>query len=216
MRKGERTRHNILEIAEAAVLAKGFSATTIEEIVAEAKITKSGFLYHFQDKNQLALGLIKRYIDNDRIIFDDIFKRAADLSDDPLQQLLIGLKLLAELLESIEDGHPGCMVASICYQERLFSREVVAFNREGILEWRIRFMAMLETITQSYELQDDVELVDLADMITSGIEGGIITAKALGEPLIIPRQLLLVRSYLKLLFTPKKQQNAFGLYGNRP
>ena len=54
MGKGEATRERILEIAEAAVLAKGFGATSIEEVIAEAGLTKSGFFYHFKDKNALA------------------------------------------------------------------------------------------------------------------------------------------------------------------
>ena len=41
-RKGDETRERILAVAELAVLAKGFSATSIEEIIAEVGITKSG------------------------------------------------------------------------------------------------------------------------------------------------------------------------------
>ena len=63
MGKSQNKREQILEIAERAVLAKGFGATSIEEIIAEAGITKSGFFYHFKDKNELALALINRYID---------------------------------------------------------------------------------------------------------------------------------------------------------
>lgn len=39
----------ILEVAEAAVLAKGFAATSIEELIAAVGITKSGFFYHFKE-----------------------------------------------------------------------------------------------------------------------------------------------------------------------
>lgn len=203
MRKGERTRQQILEIAEAAVLQKGFGGTSIDELVAEANLTKSGFLYHFRDKNQLALALIQRYIENDRIILDNIFNRAAELSDDPLQRMLIGLKLLAELLNDIEGGHPGCMVATVCYQERLFDREVITLNREGVLKWRTRFRAMFDEIAEKYEPADPQDMQDLADMITTFIEGGLVTAKAMGDPPILPRQILLLRSYIKLMFQPK-------------
>ena len=43
------TRERILELAEAAVLAKGFASTSIEELIAAAGISKSGFFYHFKD-----------------------------------------------------------------------------------------------------------------------------------------------------------------------
>ena len=65
-RQGQGDRGRILEVAEAAILAKGFDATSIEEIVAGAEITRSGFFYHFPDKNALARALIERYIEQDR------------------------------------------------------------------------------------------------------------------------------------------------------
>ncbi len=204
MRKGERTRQQILEIAEAAVLQKGFGGTSIDELVAEANLTKSGFLYHFKDKNQLALALIQRYIENDRAIFDSIFDRASDLSDDPLQRMLIGLKLLAELLDDIEGGHPGCLVATVCYQERLFDRDVITLNRDAVLEWQARFRDMFDDIEEKYEPAEPQDTQDLADMITTIIEGGIVTSKALAEPSILPRQILLLRSYIKLLYQPRR------------
>ena len=46
-RKGSDTRERILEVAEAAVLEKGFAGTSIEEVIAAVGITKSGFFYHF-------------------------------------------------------------------------------------------------------------------------------------------------------------------------
>ena len=78
MRKGEATRERILDIAEAAVLAKGFGATSIEEIIAEAGITKSGFFYHFADKNVLARAMMERYIVTNNSIFETVFARARD------------------------------------------------------------------------------------------------------------------------------------------
>jgi Bacterial regulatory proteins, tetR family len=54
--KGSDTREHILDVAEAAVLEKGFAATSIEELIAVG-ITKSGFFYHFKDKNELAKAL---------------------------------------------------------------------------------------------------------------------------------------------------------------
>ena len=76
MGKGEATRERILEIAEAAVLAKGFGATSIEEVIAEAGLTKSGFFYHFKDKNALAREMLRRYVATNDRLFDEIFARA--------------------------------------------------------------------------------------------------------------------------------------------
>ncbi len=57
-KKRASAREKILELAEASVLQKGFGATSIEELIAGAGITKSGFFYHFKDKNDLAKALM--------------------------------------------------------------------------------------------------------------------------------------------------------------
>lgn len=202
MRKGEATRERILEVAEASVLAKGFGATSIEELIAETGITKSGFFYHFRDKNELARALLRRYVETDDRIFDDVFGRAADLTDDPLQAFLIGLKLLADLLADLPGGHPGCLVASICYQERLFDREVVALNRQSIESWNARFRGYLEAIAAVYPPREPIGLDVMAEMLSCTIDGGIIMAKVLGDPQRLAHQVLAYRAFVKMQFLP--------------
>ena len=129
MRKGRATREKLMDIAEAAILSKGFGATSIEEIIAEAEITKSGFFYHFKDKNELARALLLRYLASEEQILDGLFGRARELHDDPLHAFLIGLKLFSEMMADLPSGHPGCLVATYCYNERLFDRDVREINR---------------------------------------------------------------------------------------
>src|SRR5690242_2247138 len=52
--KGERTRERLLDVAYDSITQKGFAATSVEELVEAAGITKSGFFYHFKDKSDLA------------------------------------------------------------------------------------------------------------------------------------------------------------------
>jgi TetR/AcrR family transcriptional repressor of nem operon len=201
MARGSETRTKILDIAQESVLAKGFDATSIDEIVVSAEITKSGFFYHFRDKNALAHALIERHIEVEDQLFDELFDRARELSDDPLQTMLIGLKLLAELLDDMPGGHPGCIVATAAYQDRLFDRNVRKANARAVLGWRQRFRSMFDDISQNYEMQDDVDLDHLADMVSAVIEGGLVVSRALGEPAVTTQQVLLLRSYVKLLFS---------------
>lgn len=201
MRKGAATRERILEIAETSVLAKGFAATSIDELIAEAGITKSGFFYHFRDKNELAREMLRRYVaENDRI-FDEIFGRARELNDDPLQSFLLGLKLLSELARDLPGGHPGCIIASICYQERLFDREVHETNANSVKGWNARFLGYIEEIADVHPPRDPVNLEDVANMLSCIFDGAIILSKALKDPAQLERQILAYRSYIKLLFS---------------
>jgi TetR/AcrR family transcriptional regulator, transcriptional repressor for nem operon len=204
--KGEATRERILEVAQISVLSKGFGATSIEEVIAEAGITKSGFFYHFRDKNELAHEMLRRYVaENDRI-FDDILGRGRELADDPLQAFLISLKLLSELARDLPGVHPGCVIASICYQERLFDREVHALNASSVSSWNKRFRGYLEEIAAVHPPLEPVDLTDLATMLSCTFDGAIIMSKALHDPTQLERQVLSYRTYIKLLFSPPQDR----------
>lgn len=200
------TRQQIMDVAEEAVLAKGFGATSIEELIAAVGISKSGFFYHFRDKSQLAKALLNRYIERDDQIFDDIFARADDLDEDPLHSFLIAMKMMSDLFRDLPGGHPGCLVASICYHEQLFDQGVQALSTTAVLGWRARFRARLVKIASVYELSADHELDDLADMFSSITDGAIILSKVTREPEVLARQMLLYRSFIKLVFNKKRIQ----------
>lgn len=202
MRKGQATREKLMDIAETAVLSKGFGATSIEEIIAEAEITKSGFFYHFKDKNELARALLQRYLETEDAILDSLFTRASELHDDPLHAFLIGLKLMAEMMADLPSGHPGCLVATYCYNERLFDRDVQDINREAVLQWRTRFLKVFQEIAAIYPPREEVDFEALADMVSTIVEGGIVMSKAVREPKVLSEQIMLLRSYVKLLFMP--------------
>lgn len=202
MARGFETRQKIMDVAQEAILNKGFDATSIDEIVANAEITKSGFFYHFKDKNALAHALIERHIIVEDDLFDELMARARELTDDPLQILLIGLKLLAELIEDMPGGHPGCIVATAAYQDRLFDQNVREANKRAVIGWRNRFKQMFNEIEDVYPPNDAVDRDALADMVSAVLEGGIVMARALNEPSLTSQQVHLLRSYIKLLYRP--------------
>jgi len=201
-RKGLDTRERILEVAEAAVLAKGFAGTSIEEIIAAVGITKSGFFYHFKDKGALAKALMLRYLAHDKQVLDDLFARADELNEDPLHGFLVGLKLFAEMMANLPEAHPGCLAASFCYQDQLFNREIRQLNADGVLAWRRRFRERLDRIAQRYPSRGDVDLDGLSDMASTLVEGGLILGRVLKDVTVLPRQILLYRDFVRSVFLP--------------
>ncbi len=201
-RRGSDTRDRILEIAEAAVLAKGFAATSIDELIAAVGITKSGFFYHFKDKGELAKALLLRYLDRDKALLDDMFRRADELNEDPLHGFLVGLKLFAEMMANLPEVHPGCLAASFCYQDQLFNREIRKLNADGMLAWRTRFRQRLDLIAKRYPPRQEVDLDALADTMSTLVEGGLILGRALNDVTILPRQVLLYRDFVRMVFAP--------------
>jgi len=211
VKRGTATREKILDIAKSAVLAKGFQATSIDEIIAEAGITKSGFFYHFRDKNELARALVRRFRDQVEAALENTFGRAGELTDDPLQRFLIGLKLFAELVAEDHRDGSGCIIASICYQERLFDRDVMSSIRDFSQSWRQRFHGYLSDIGKQYELAPGVDLDDLADMLACIIDGAIIMARVNNDHRFIERQVMAYRAQVRMAFPTGK-----GVVPQRP
>lgn len=200
--KADQTRERILDVAEKIILRKGFSGTSIDEILAEAEITKGGFFYHFEGKADLAKHLMLKYLQADHVFFNSLFLRAEELSEDPLQQYLIFLKLLAEEMNKLPDVHPGCLVASFTYESQLFDRDVHELSKQGLESWREIFGQRINRIVEKYPPQIDTTTADLADMLSSIIEGAIIVSRTINNPKILVEQILQYRSYIRLLFSP--------------
>jgi len=198
--KGERTRERILDIAYESVVQKGFAATSVEELVEAAGITKSGFFYHFRDKNDMARQLFDRFLAEDEAIVGTLSARARELSDDPLQSFLIFLNLYAQMMDDMESLHPGCMVASVAYQERMFDAELKQMNVDYILRMRRRFRNWLEEVIAAHPPRDLVDLDALADHLTTIVEGAIVMSRSLQDLRLMGGQTRLFRSYVKLLF----------------
>jgi AcrR family transcriptional regulator len=201
-KRANETRERLLELAEAAIMAKGFAATSIEELIAGANISKSGFFYHFRDKGALAKALILRYLDQDAVLLEDIFRRGDELNEDPLHGFLVGLRLFSELMGNLPANYPGCLAASFAYQDQLFNREIRELNASGMLRWRVRFRERLDIIAERYPPRQPADLEALADMAGTLVEGGLVLGRLMGDQTILPRQILLYRDLVRFIFAP--------------
>lgn len=198
--KRSNTRDHILDVAEAAILEKGFAGTSIEELIAAVGITKNGFFYHFRDKGELAKALLVRYVQREDTLFDELFRRADQLDEDPLHGFLVGLRMLAEAMADLPAGHPGCLVAAYCYQDRLFDKEVRELYTAAMLSWRRRFRERLDKIAARYPPRIAVDLDELADMLSAIAEGGIVVSKVMRQKTALSQQLMLYRAFIRAVF----------------
>jgi TetR/AcrR family transcriptional regulator, transcriptional repressor for nem operon len=194
------TRDRILSVAHDAIIDKGFDATSVEEIATAVGITRAGFFYHFPDKNALARALIERQIVEEGEMLTGIMARAVDLSDDPLQQMLIMMRFMAERYVELPGGYVGCILAAATYQDRLFDSEVKAANRRSHLAWRERFRGQFERIAAAHPPREAVDAGDMADMVNAVIEGGMILSRGMRDPQVLVRQILLARQLVKSLY----------------
>ncbi|HRK69793.1 MAG TPA: hypothetical protein PKY73_19775, partial [Hyphomonas sp.] len=100
----------------------------------------------------------------------------------------------------LPNGHPGCIVASCCYQEQLFSQDVRDLCAGGHLTWRRVMRGRLDRIAAKYPPKVDVDFEALADMFSALADGGIILSRSLKDPSKLAQQLLLYRGFVRTVF----------------
>lgn len=193
-------RDEILDAAERAILEKGVSATTIDELVAEVGISKNGFFYHFQDKNQMIEAILDRNLKFDQEWFAGLLEKADKAGADPLARFLAFLDLLAQEMDNMPDGHPGCLTTACCYQDRLLNDNVKLVAAKILIQWRKTSLDRLEELASLHPPRFGVDLQELADMLPALIDGSIIFSRVVADKSILPRQIQLYRTLVENTF----------------
>lgn len=193
-----------MDAAESIILDKGFGGTTVSNVIDRAGVSKGAFFHHFSSKAELGKELVQRYADEDAEHLEQTLVKAEGLSEDPLQQLLIFVKLFEQEIESLEEPFPGCLFASYLQQSELFDHNILDIIRESMLLWRTRVLDKLKKIEQKHPPRRDVDLQSLADMLMVIFEGSFVLSQSLNENRVIVQQLSNYHNYLKLLFDPSK------------
>lgn len=182
-------REKLLQLAEAAALEKSFANISLDGLAMAAGISKSGFLYHFKSKNDLAMALVKRCSERQMKMLDDMFLRADELHDDPLHIYLIAIKLFSEMIEKDPSFNLGFLVNAYTFQDQYHIKGIKEVGLDLLDRNRGGIIARLKRIAKKYPPRDGVEVVALAEMTLSIVEGGMIISALLDDRSYLPRQL---------------------------
>lgn len=200
MEKRPDTRDRILEASTDLVLQKGFSAMSIDDVLAATGLTKGGFFYHFKSKSELAQALIQRFSDMAETNARELLSRADELSDDPLQQVLIYLKLLEGEFKPGGGAPNGCLFAAYCYEAQQFEPPVLAVCSAGVESERRLMAERFERVLAKYQPAFSVTAADLSDMLFCSLQGAFVVARSVGDTAVVIRQISLCRDFIKNLF----------------
>jgi TetR/AcrR family transcriptional repressor of nem operon len=184
------SRERILEGAQDLILARGFSAMTVEAVCESAGITKGGFFHHFPNKEALGEAVIAKF-------WNDAEERQVTAAyreqTDPVKYLE---GYLDNAIEAYKDPklQRGCLLAIFTMElaeshEALFKSASRYFNT-----WQTEFMAMLERACASKK--PSVDFKSWGDLYISTLEGSLLLTKANNDPMAITRSLALYKSLL--------------------
>ena len=86
MKKGERRKQELLQIAYRMFISRGYENTSVDEIIEEAGIAKGTFYYYFETKEQLLEEVIGMMIDRETEAAGQVLK-----AEIPIPQKIVGI-----------------------------------------------------------------------------------------------------------------------------
>src|SRR5262245_36019260 len=189
-------REKILEAALAVIRLKGYAATTVDDLCAQAGVTKGAFFHHFKSKEELAIAAAGRWSEMAQGLFAAApYHRQAD----PLERVLGYIDYRKSLLTG-KIGEFSCLVGTMLqetYDSNPAIREACARSITGhaaTLEDDIR------QAIKTYGLDPAFSVKSLALHTQAVLQGAFILAKATGGAKAAADAVEHLRRYVELLF----------------
>jgi TetR/AcrR family transcriptional repressor of nem operon len=208
------SRTRLLDATIKTIRTRGYSATRIEDVCAEAQLTKGSFFHHFKSKEDLALAAAAHWDERAAGLFADApFRKQPD----PLARLLAYVDFRKSLLTG-DIPEFTCLAGTIVQETYRTQPELSEACGKSIrgeveaLEADIR-QALKKYGRRAHPCTPE----SLARHMVAVTQGGFILAKITGSAAAAAESLAHLRRYLELLFSepgqtakPRKQTRAKG------
>lgn len=190
------SKTKLLDATLKVVRTKGYSATRVEDICAEAGLTKGSFFHHFKSKEDLAMAAVARW---DALAAE--FHAAAPYHDapDPVNRLIGYIEFRKANLTG-ELPEFTCFAGTIIQEAYRTHPEVSAACARSMMD-QIRSLATdVRAAMREHGMRGTWSAESLAQYIQAVIQGGFILAKATGSNAVAAENLDHLRRYIELLF----------------
>lgn len=167
-------RERILETAAELIHARGFVATSVDDILAASGTGKGQFYYYFEGKEALIREVI-------RLQARRVGEWRAKIGPlDNLAAMEAWLRFFVRWMAA-RACLRACPIGSIAGE--MGEADVGVRDEIGwvVGVWRTRLVAGFQAMRRSGELPRSVKAASLADYVLSGIQGGLLVSKASGS-----------------------------------
>jgi TetR/AcrR family transcriptional repressor of nem operon len=193
------SKAKLLEATLRVVRTKGFAATRIEDVCAEAGLTKGSFFHHFKSKEDLALAAVAHW---DALSTGQF--AAAPYHDRLLAYVDFRKSILAGELPEFT-----CFAGTIVQEAYATHPEIATACERNISGHAGTLEADLREAMRKYDVRGDCSAESLALHTQCVIQGAFILAKAKGGAAVAAESLDHLRRYFELLFAkPDKRRSS--------
>jgi TetR/AcrR family transcriptional repressor of nem operon len=192
------TRTRLLEAARDVIRAKGYNATTVDDICTVAGVTKGGFFHHFASKEQLGIAAMNQFGAMATELFASAPYRALP---DPRDRVLGYVDFRASLLQG-DIAQYTCLFGTSVQEVYATHPDIRAACELGMSEHVTELARDIEAAKQRYAPDAPWSAESVGYFMQSVLQGAFIFAKAKQGPQVALDSLAHLRRYLELLFDP--------------
>ena len=172
--RGAATRRRIVEVAARLTHANGVEATSLDDVCAEAKVSKSQLYHYFADKEALVREVIAAQ--TERVL---AAQEPAIGKLDSAAALRTWADTILALNRSTTAGCPlGSLANELANQSEATRAELVA----GFDAWAERLSRGFSVMQSRGELSPSASPRDLAISVLAALQGGLLLAKTAHSP----------------------------------
>lgn len=165
------TKQRILDAATALVHVRGFGATSVGDILKAAGVTKGTLYHYFESKDDLGLEILRR----DREAFMAFLDQAFGVKD---PEEALDRFFTAALCKHGDTGFTGgCLWGNTALEMSDANPEYTALVREVFDEWIGKIGKVIAAGQKAGVFRTDREAHDLAHVVVSAVEGGIMLSR---------------------------------------
>ena len=190
------TRQKLLGATLHLMLRQGYAATTVDQICAEAALTKGSFFHYFESKEAIAKAAVDAFAQMGTEMYSPAWQ---DASQDPLEQLHHLLDIMITFNQR-PDQPCVCMVGMMSQELAAVNDDMRTACQGHLQDWADRVTLMLTAAKKIHRVKVDFDPDQVAWFLNSLWQGSMLIGKTRSSPEMIIANIELARGYVMSLF----------------